>query len=121
MPDAETITVNYKDNNDGPPIEYVLNAKSFEDLQAAADDLMNRLRSYEGVFNVVNDMESASEEVQFDLKPGAQAHDILERSVTQGLRLSKYEPIRPTLHEAFVTLVGEDVRQDMDLNERPSA
>ena len=55
------------------------------------------------------------------LKPGAQAHDILERSVTQGLRLSKYEPIRPTLHEAFVTLVGEDVRQDMDLNEGPLA
>jgi len=47
------------------------------------------------------------------LKPGAQAHDILERSVNQGLRLSKYEPIRPTLHEAFVTLVGDDVRQDM--------
>lgn len=51
------------------------------------------------------------------LKPGAQAHDILERSVNQGLRLSKYEPIRPTLHEAFVTLVGDDVRQDMDIIE----
>lgn len=49
------------------------------------------------------------------LKPDAQAHDLLERSVTHGLRLSKYEPIRPTLHEAFVTLVGEDVRQDMDI------
>ena len=47
------------------------------------------------------------------LKADAQAHDILERSVTQGLRLSTYEPIRPTLHEAFVTLVGEDVRRGM--------
>lgn len=52
-------------------------------------------------------------DLSLTLKPGAQAHDILERSVTQGLRLSKYEPIRPTLHEAFVTLVGDDVRQDM--------
>ena len=52
-------------------------------------------------------------DLSLTLKPGAQAHDILERSVTQGLRLSKYEPIRPTLHEAFVTLVGEDVRRDM--------
>ena len=51
------------------------------------------------------------------LKPGAHAHDILERSVTQGLRLTQYEPIRPTLHEAFVTLVAEDVRQDMELSE----
>ena len=40
-----------------------------------------------------------------------------ERSVSQGLRLTQYEPIRPTLHEAFVTLVGEDVWQDMDLAE----
>ena len=60
-------------------------------------------------------------DLSLTLKTGAQAHDILERSVTQGLRLSKYEPIRPTLHEAFVTLVGEDVRQDMDINEGDSA
>ncbi len=56
-------------------------------------------------------------ELSLTLKPGAQAHDILERSVTQGLRLSKYEPIRPTLHEAFVTLVGDDVRQGMNTPE----
>lgn len=54
-------------------------------------------------------------DLSLTLKPGAQAHDILERSVAQNLRLSKYEPIRPTLHEAFVTLVGDDVRQDMNL------
>jgi len=55
-------------------------------------------------------------DISLTLKPGAQAHDILERSVAEGVRLSKYEPIRPTLHEAFVTLVGDDVRQDMNLN-----
>lgn len=55
----------------------------------------------------------ADGDISLTLKAGAQAHDILERSVTQGLRLSKYEPIRPTLHEAFVTLVGEDVTRDM--------
>jgi len=54
-------------------------------------------------------------ELSVTLKQTAHAHDILEKSVAQGLRLSKYEPIRPTLHEAFVTLVGEDVRQDMNL------
>ncbi len=86
VPDAETITVNYKDNNDGPPIEYVLNAKSFDDLQAAGDDLMARLRSYEGVFNVVNDMESASEEVQFDLKPSAEALGVTASEVARQVR-----------------------------------
>ncbi|WP_418152456.1 efflux RND transporter permease subunit [Litorimonas sp. RW-G-Af-16] len=86
IPDAENITVNYKDNNDGPPIEYVLNAKSFDDLEAAADDLMTRLRSYEGVFNVVNDMDSASEEVQFDLKPGAESLGVTAADVARQVR-----------------------------------
>ena len=63
---------------------------------------------------------AASVETQGDgtlsltLKPSVHAHDILERSVAQGLRLTQYEPIRPTLHEAFVTLVGKDGQQDME-------
>lgn len=61
------------------------------------------------------------QELSVTLRPGAQAHDILERSVSQGLRLTKYEPIRPTLHEAFVTLVGEDVRQIMETPEGNAA
>lgn len=52
-------------------------------------------------------------DLSLTLNSTAQAHDLLERSVAQGLRLSKYEPIRPTLHEAFVTLVGDDVRRDL--------
>ena len=79
--------------------------------------------------NVASDMEglteliepfAASAETQDNgalsliLKPSAHAHDILERSVSQGLRLTQYEPIRPTLHEAFVTMVGEDGQQDIE-------
>jgi len=86
VPDAENINVNYQDNSDGPPIQYVLNAKEFVDLQAAADDLMTQLRSYEGVFNVVNDMESATEEVQFDLKPGAAALGVTAADVARQVR-----------------------------------
>lgn len=86
IPDAETITVDYRNGNDDPPIQYVLNAQSFEDLQPAADELMAQLRSYEGVFNVVNDMESASEEIQFDLKPGAEALGITTADVSQQIR-----------------------------------
>lgn len=86
VPDAENISVDYRDGNNGPPIQYVLNAKEFSDLQSAADDLMDRLRSFDGVFNVVNDMESASEEVQFDLKPGAEALGITTADVARQVR-----------------------------------
>ncbi len=86
VPDAEDISVDYRDGNEGPAIEYVLNAAEFSDLQGAADDLMAQLRSYEGVFNVVNDMDSASEEVQFDLKPGAESLGITAAEVSRQIR-----------------------------------
>lgn len=86
VPDAETITVEFKDNNNGPPIQYVLNATSLEDLNTAAADLMTKLRSYEGVFNVVNDTQSAADEIQFDLKPGAEALGITLTDVARQVR-----------------------------------
>ncbi len=86
VPDAETITVDFRDGNNGPPIEYVLNAQSFEDLEAAGNDLMEQLRSYQGVFNVINDMESATEEIQFDLKPGAEALGVTRADISRQIR-----------------------------------
>lgn len=86
VPDAENISIDYRDGNDDPAIQYVLNAAEFSDLQGAADDLMAQLRSYEGVFNVVNDMESASEEVQFDLKPGAESLGVTASEVARQIR-----------------------------------
>lgn len=48
------------------------------------------------------------------LKPEAQVPDILERCVESGVRLRRFEPIRATLHEAFVALVSDDVARDLD-------
>lgn len=38
----------------------------------------------------------------------AQTPDILERCVEAGVRLTRFEPMRASLHEAFVALVGPD-------------
>lgn len=86
VPDAETIAVEYRDGDTRPPIQYVLNAKNPEVLENAATDLMNQLRSYDGVYNVINNTQSASEEVQFDLKPGAEALGITTADVARQLR-----------------------------------
>lgn len=86
VPDAETIAVEYRDGDTRPPIQYVMNAIDPEDLEAAANDLMAQLRSYEGVYNVINDSQSASDEVQFDLKPGAEALGISTADVARQLR-----------------------------------
>jgi len=90
VPDAETISVAYQNNNGGPPIEYVLNSENLEDLNAAADDLMEKLRSYNGVFNVVNDQQSSTQEIRFELKPGAEALGITTADVAQQVRQGFY-------------------------------
>ena len=93
---------------------------STEEALANAPRRVNLASEMEGLLELVEPFSAQVDSnpdggISLTLKPDAHAHDILERSVTQGLRLSKYEPIRPTLHEAFVTLVGEDVRQDLQL------
>lgn len=86
VPDAETIEVSYRNNNNGPPIQYVLSSKSLTDLNAAANALMDQLRSYEGVYNVINDSQSAADEIQFELKPGAEALGITTADVNRQVR-----------------------------------
>lgn len=86
IPDAEGIEIRYKNGDNSPPIQYVLNSTSLDDLNLAADDLMAKLRSYEGVYNVVNDSQSPADEIQFDLKPGAEALGITRADVNRQLR-----------------------------------
>jgi len=42
------------------------------------------------------------------MKDAVDTQDILVKAVDQGLKLSRFEPQRASLHEAFVALVGED-------------
>jgi multidrug efflux pump subunit AcrB len=90
VPDAETISVEYQNNNSGPPIEYVLNSENLEDLNAAADDLMGKLRSFNGVYNVVNDTQSSTDEIRFELKPGAEALGVTTADVARQVRQGFY-------------------------------
>lgn len=86
VPDAETIRVAYQNSNDDPPVQYVLNSNSLEDLDLAAAELMEKLRSFDGVFNVVNDTQSATDEIQFALKSGAEALGVTTQDVARQVR-----------------------------------
>jgi len=54
--------------------------------------------------------------VHADLKRNATSQAILERLVAQGVTITRFEPRTPTLHEAFVAMVGADVLGDMAAN-----
>ena len=48
------------------------------------------------------------------LKSGADAQHVLRACVEAGLKLTRFEPRRPHLHDAFVALVGEEGARDLD-------
>ena len=56
------------------------------------------------------------------MKDKIDAQDILVRAVDQNIKLTRFEPQRASLHEAFVALVGEDVADDIktDIEEASS-
>lgn len=49
------------------------------------------------------------------LKDKANSQEVLERCVFEKINLTRFEPKQPTLHEAFVAMVGEDMRAGMDV------
>ena len=52
------------------------------------------------------------------LKDKAENQDILERCVNEKINLTRFEPKQPSLHEAFVAMVGDDLRQTMDVSDQ---
>jgi multidrug efflux pump subunit AcrB len=55
----------------GAPIEVWLQGREMNDILAAADDLMDRLRMFEGVFQIHSDFSPGKNEVRLELKPEA--------------------------------------------------
>ncbi|MEP1231055.1 MAG: ATP-binding cassette domain-containing protein [Litorimonas sp.] len=70
----------------------------------------------------VKDIETRKDgALMLTLKDEAEAHSVLETCVEKKIKLTRFEPRPPTLHEAFVALVGDDVRADMQLTPETSA
>jgi len=55
----------------GAPIEIWLQGHNMNDILAAADDLMDRLRKFEGVYQIRSDFSQGKNEMRLELKPEA--------------------------------------------------
>ncbi|WKD50539.1 efflux RND transporter permease subunit [Microbulbifer spongiae] len=71
IPDAKEVSVRYALNDSGPGFELSIRHPDLDVLRAATADLEAQLRTYESLYDVRNNLESASEEIRIDLKPGA--------------------------------------------------
>ncbi|MFA6242115.1 MAG: efflux RND transporter permease subunit, partial [Candidatus Hydrogenedentales bacterium] len=75
-PIAGTLSQTYSGLSSGPPgaaIEIWLQGESMDTLLAAAAELKEKLRTYDGVYQITDDFRPGKNELQFQLKPEARA------------------------------------------------
>jgi multidrug efflux pump subunit AcrB len=90
VPDAKEVSVRYTQNDDGPGFELSIRHPDLDVLRVAVDDLENKLRTYDVLYDVRNNLESASEEIQIKLQPGAHKLGLTMSDVTRQVRQAYY-------------------------------
>jgi len=90
IPDAEEINVNYTQNDQGADLSFGIEGDDLEDLRLATIDLQNYLRTLPGVYDVRNNLQSATPELQIELKPGAERFGLTLAEVSRQVRQAFY-------------------------------
>lgn len=90
IPDAEEINVTYTINNQGPDLSFGIEADDLETLRLATLDVQNYLRTLPGVYDVRNNLQSATPELQIELKPGAERFGLTLAEVSRQVRQAFY-------------------------------
>jgi multidrug efflux pump subunit AcrB len=90
IPDAKEVSVEYTHNDDGPGFELSIRHPDLDVLRLAVSDLENQLRTYDTLYDVRNNLESASEEIRIILKPGAHKLGLTMSDVTRQVRQAYY-------------------------------
>lgn len=105
IPDAEEINVNYTINNSGADLSFGVEAKDLESLRLATADIQTYLNSLPGVYDVRNNLQSATPELQIEMKPGAERFGLTLAEVSRQVRQAFYgEEVQRLPRE------GQDVR-----------
>ncbi len=90
VPDAKEVSVTYTQQNDGPGFEMSVRHPDLDTLRAAVSELENQLRTYSALYDIRNNLESASDEIRLVLKPGAHKLGLTLGDVTRQVRQAYY-------------------------------
>ncbi len=86
IPEAKSVSVGYNVDSDGADMDISVRHPNLDQLQLAVDEITEKLREYSSLYDVSNNLDSASEELRFDLKPGAEQVGITLNQVMQQVR-----------------------------------
>ena len=86
IPDAKEVTVNFSSNQNDPGFELSIRHPDLDLLRDAVAELETQLRTYDALYDVRNNLQSASEEIQLELKPGAEKLGLTLAEVSRQVR-----------------------------------
>ncbi|MFT6407066.1 MAG: multidrug efflux pump subunit AcrB [Arenicella sp.] len=90
IPEARSVSVGYNIDSNGADMDISVRHPNLEQLQLAVDEITEKLREYNSLYDVSNNLDSASEELRFDLKPGAEQVGITLNQVMKQVRQAYY-------------------------------
>jgi len=105
IPDAKEVTVHYTSNQNDPGFELSVRHPDLDLLRAAVSDLEAKLRTFDTLYDVRNNLESASEEIRINLKPGTEKLGLTLADVTRQVRQAYYG-----LEALRLPRAGQDVK-----------
>lgn len=86
VPDAKEVSVQYTQGNNGPGFEMSIRHPDLDTLRLATADLEARLRTYESLYDIRNNLEGASDEIRLTMKPGTAKLGLTLADVTRQVR-----------------------------------
>jgi len=92
IPDAESFTIGTQigRNQSSADLEFNITSSSSENLISSSEEFMDKLRSYDAVYNVSTSLNSAATELQISLKPNAEKIGLTLAEISRQLRQAYY-------------------------------
>ena len=86
IPDAKLITVEYEDGDNDADFELSIRHPDLDILRDAIADVEAKLREYDTLYDVRNNLDSSTEEIRLTLKPGAEKLGLTLSDVSRQVR-----------------------------------
>lgn len=88
--EAKEVRVQYSISNNDPGFQISVRHPDLDQLQLAVGELRERLRGFGALYDISDSFESASEELRFELKPGAEQLGLTLSQVMRQVRQAYY-------------------------------